>query len=1006
MQKIKFFVFCFLFLLSFSISFQNAFAFTEISADITDDTYFTKENNPYVITSSVAILPGATLTIGPGVILKLEDSSLTVLGSLIVNGEQGDKVYFTSFYDDSVGGDTNDDYFCYDDIDEEGNIIGQVCDHYFYPNKNDWGGIYFVDSHNNSIKNTVFKYAEDTVFLNNSYLNILESDISDSGSGVTGYSSNTDANGIVCKNLDLPCFEFFNNSNLSVSNSHISEINNDAIDVYNDSSASILGLVVENLSGDYSQAVQIFNHSKLSLQNSSFKNCSGVACVTFYDGSDYTDKPTEINIENSIFDGGLGSGILSFGESNLLTSIHKNIIKNFSLFGVENYGTFVVDAKNNFWGDSTGPYNLLQNSEGLGNPVSDNVSFKPFYLDEQMQDLPVVPNEYYAKITNFPNGVAKLYKNPSVSSSLVKTLPNNWIVKVLAQVDDSGQPIFSDGYYWSKVEDLTDQTVHYMFSGTTPSASDFLPYEAEKQIEYAEKSGNIFNGIEKISDRKNIILEAVDHYYNDTNTDKSLYSSDDHNTKISGLKNNGFPKELILAIIAQEIGGSSFDNEVVSHDYGHGVMQITMDAYAHENPSPSNKYFGVSFNKSDPRGKYSEIRLNLCKEINSSQYKNCYKNTETFNTKLKLYDNYEHNLQNQKYKQYSNTAQSVYASIKDGMGILKEKDKHVFYNACLNNFTLGGFVFTCSEINTIKSVWGYNGAVFISSVNYMRLVSERLKNLSTYFTGINYHNNDNLIEKLAYANDHRIEIKAHSPIEVRIIDENDNFTGLINGEEIENIWNAVYDKENERAAIFFPDENYTYEVVGDGTGDSYGLDITNFDFGNTGIMFKAIDIPIQKGEIHKYHIDWGNLDDSSGVFIEIDKNGDGEVDYEIKSGDVLTNISETKNIRSSGSISFYDPDFISVSKQGQSEVDFESSNEDTTVSINKIVKRIDFAKIKKNLFVQEKKEKNEYGAEKTLLVASPNYQVGIVGKNYSKFVLLTVFGLIILFIIYKTFTKK
>lgn len=1004
MQKIKFSVFCFLFLLSFFVSFENVSAFTEINTDITEDTYLAKENNPYVITSSVAVLPEATLTIGPGVIIKFEDSSLIVLGDLIINGEQNNKVYFTSYYDDSVGGDTNDDYFCFDDIDEDGNLISQTCDNYFYPDKRDWSGIYFIDSHNNSIKNAVFKYVDTAFFLDHAYLNIFGTEVTNSNAGIVGYFSNMDANEISCSSLDSPCLEFFNNSNLNISNSHISDISDDVIDVYNDSSVSVSGLFVENLSGNYRQAVQIFNHSKLALKNSSFTDCPNIACITFYDGSNYIDKPTEISIENSIFDGGLGSGILSFGESNLITSIHKNIIKNFSLFGLENYGTFVIDAKNNFWGDLTGPYNLLQNPEGLGNSVSDNISFKPFYTDEQMQDLPVAPNEYYAKITNFPNGVAKLYKSPNTNSSLVKTLPNDWIIKVLSQIDDTGQSIFSDGYYWSKVEDPTDQTVHYMFSGTASGESDFLPYEADRQIEYAEKSENIFSGIEKLSDRKNIILEAVDHYYNDINTNKSLYSSDDHSTKISGLKNNGFPKELILAIIAQEIGGSSFDNEVVSFDYGHGIMQITF-----------NSYEDYLKNKWDNRGILSNITLQRCKNIFSngnqvvglSEFRNCYKGFYNSNNKLigQKYDNYEHNLQNPKYKQYANTIQSIYANIKDGIGILRGKNITAINGSCKSgDYVVGDIRFNCTDIKNIKTVWYYNGLSYKKTENYMDNISVKLRNLNNYFDGVVYSNSDKLIEKLKIANDHRIEIKAHSPIEVRIVDQNGNFTGLINGEEIENIWNVAYDKENERAVIFFPDENYTYEVVGDGTGDSYGLDIVNFDYKNFGIMFKAVDIPIQKGEIHKYYIDWNHLDDSSGVLVEIDKDGDGEVDYKINSGGVLTSISETKNIRSTGSTGFYNSNFISASMEGQSKVNFEFFNQQMLLNFNEVVKKVDFAKINENLLVQE--EKKEEQPKKITLVASPNYQVYDIDKNYSKLVLLIIFGLMISFIIYKTFVKK
>jgi len=74
--------------------------------------------------------------------------------------------------------------------------------------------------------------------------------------------------------------------------------------------------------------------------------------------------------------------------------------------------------------------------------------------------------------------------------------------------------------------------------------------------------------------RISIILEAVDHYYNNEDTTPSLYSSkdkskDDTNNNFTIFKNRDFPIELILAIIAQESGGIGFDNEL------DGIMQIT-----------------------------------------------------------------------------------------------------------------------------------------------------------------------------------------------------------------------------------------------------------------------------------------------------------------------------------------------------------------------------------------------------------------------------------------------
>ncbi len=54
-------------------------------------------------------------------------------------------------------------------------------------------------------------------------------------------------------------------------------------------------------------------------------------------------------------------------------------------WGVINNTAHIVDAVNNWWGDSSGPYNPQLNPGGAGNPVSDNVDFTPW-----LKVLPVI----------------------------------------------------------------------------------------------------------------------------------------------------------------------------------------------------------------------------------------------------------------------------------------------------------------------------------------------------------------------------------------------------------------------------------------------------------------------------------------------------------------------------------------------------------------------------------------------------------------------------------------
>ena len=64
-----------------------------------------------LVSTSITIPTGASLTLQPGVVIKFRDSfdQLNVSGTFDVNGTSGSPVVITSLEDDSAGGDTNGD---------------------------------------------------------------------------------------------------------------------------------------------------------------------------------------------------------------------------------------------------------------------------------------------------------------------------------------------------------------------------------------------------------------------------------------------------------------------------------------------------------------------------------------------------------------------------------------------------------------------------------------------------------------------------------------------------------------------------------------------------------------------------------------------------------------------------------------------------------------------------------------------------------------------------------
>jgi len=90
---------------------SSVLASTVVYGTISSDTTWTASSSPYILSGLVTIPAGNTLDIDPGVVVKFENelSKLVVNGTLNAVGAPLEKIYLTSYKDDSVDGDTNGD---------------------------------------------------------------------------------------------------------------------------------------------------------------------------------------------------------------------------------------------------------------------------------------------------------------------------------------------------------------------------------------------------------------------------------------------------------------------------------------------------------------------------------------------------------------------------------------------------------------------------------------------------------------------------------------------------------------------------------------------------------------------------------------------------------------------------------------------------------------------------------------------------------------------------------
>jgi hypothetical protein len=124
----------------------------------------------------------------------------------------------------------------------------------------------------------------------------------------------------------------------------------------------------------------------------------------------------------------------------------------------------------------------------------------------------------------------------------------------------------------------------------------------------------------------------------------------------------------------------------------------------------------------------------------------------------------------------------------------------------------------------------------------------------------------------------------HSPASLSVSDSLGRVTGLVDGEEKNEIPFSEY--KDGIILIRSPTEPLSWTVKGTGDG-TYGLDIVDSD--QEGIIFEATDIPITEGATHTYSVDWDVLaQGEAGVTVQVDSDGDGVAEHTFASDSELT----------------------------------------------------------------------------------------------------------------------
>lgn len=347
---------------------------------IGEDTVWSPSDGVFVIDGTAFVDQGATLTIEAGTVIKFAyGAGLQVHGRLVVEGEEGNPVVFTSLANDERGGDTNDDGSATvpERFDSWGvYIVGESPEVVMESAVFEYGsGVVLVNAEG-LIQDTSFLYTTGALVLQNSHAQLRNLTIYDVWDhGILGYGSIINAEEVYITDIFADDVLSVRNSELHLSDSRIENVDGfSAMGIY-DSFATLNEITL-----DTGMEVGISSSgSEVEIVKSRFRNFTDEA-IGIYRG-------THAKIEESVFESN-GIGVAWYNSDG--GSAHDSqFIGN--LAGSEAYNNASSpDMSNNWWNDAMGPYHASDNPEGLGDAVYGSAIVSPWLSAPPGDGVPAV----------------------------------------------------------------------------------------------------------------------------------------------------------------------------------------------------------------------------------------------------------------------------------------------------------------------------------------------------------------------------------------------------------------------------------------------------------------------------------------------------------------------------------------------------------------------------------------------------------------------------------------
>jgi hypothetical protein len=458
-----FFSLFFVFLLNFSFS-HRAFALTYLEdVDITSDTTWSKAESPYVISGRLNIFASTTLTIEPGVSVKLfERANIKGDGSFKSLGTKEETINFSSIYD-AYGGDIINDCDQVITPENTGSGVGQCTNDKIFEDYYNWGwGGIEIYGGEVDFRNTNIYHTEEEFFVGDSnsvYFDGLRFD--KSKEALTFYNSSAIIKNSVISDMGQYPLTIFENSKIGLENVELYN-NGLEVDVFDNGQLTANNLLIDgvrNGSGLYVSYDSLATLSSTTIKN--IKNYNGVD--VFAGGHLYMKDSVIENILNS---SGSGIDIFSWPSQPLSTVDLLNV----SLSGGEGSG---VEASKNVQINIS--KSKINNFKGTGIEISDGAKVIVDNSDISKNNIGVFENTWDDELA----GSLLEINNSSISNNIVAGVSGL----------SSAISLKAVGNYWGDASGPYNTTLNA--TGTGNSVADgveFIPWLTEDPTKEAKNT--------------------------------------------------------------------------------------------------------------------------------------------------------------------------------------------------------------------------------------------------------------------------------------------------------------------------------------------------------------------------------------------------------------------------------------------------------------------------------------------------------------------------------------